>query len=217
MPQIPPDLALERAPFDLETLDRAVDELEHGDGTVDVPESATGMVRRWEIADDGAAEWALRHLAAIEHERAAIQEQADLWFDQIHQWLNGELARVRPRAEFFEGHLKRYGLQVRADDPRRATVSLPSGKISTRVPSGPVADVEDEEKVIEWAAGSLTDEDYAAVIRTTQKALIVELRKRVVVAENDGGALVVWRDSGEPVPGLAARQAETTATVTPAQ
>lgn len=239
---IPPELAVADEPFDLDTLDLtiAVDRQELADHVVlpsdrgedlQTAHAEIEAVRRWHVEDDGAAEWAMRHLAAIDRERAAIAEQANLWYERIREWEGAEFDRLSPRAKFFVNRLSEYALRVRADDPKRATISLPSGKISTRAAKAPTVEIEDEEAVLKWASGALTDEEYEQVVKVTTKVLISEIRARVTVDEverteqagPDDATLawvdrrVVWKATGEVVPGLAAYVSETTATVTPAQ
>jgi hypothetical protein len=108
-------------------------------------------IARWEVTDTGAAEWAMRLVAAYAAEGAAITDQANLYREQIDLWEGHELARIVRKVEFFRGHLERYALTWRAQT-NRATLTLPSGEVKTTKSAARIQIV-DEAEAMEWAQG----------------------------------------------------------------
>lgn len=106
-------------------------------------------VEAWEVHDTGAAEWAMRLLAAYNAEGQAIIDQAALYQEQINLWERHELARIVRKAEFFKGHLERFGLDWR-DNTGRPTLSLPSGEVKTTKSPARIK-ITDEDAVLAWA------------------------------------------------------------------
>lgn len=233
--QIPAELAPGPAPFADEELDEVLETGMLTDDQLEVVEEQldAGLVavHRWQVTDDGGAEWAMRMLAAIDAERAAIADQYAIWIEPIVAWRDEQLARLTPRRDFFAGHLERYALRVRAENPRRATISLPSGKVTTTAAQKPTVEIMDEEAVLKWAGDSLPAEEYELAVKTTTKPQIVEIRRLVKVEERRIAHdpehpedfeeptvehVVVWASTGEIVPGLSADFRTTTAKATPA-
>ena len=157
---IPAELAVEAEPFDDETLDLAlagattVTQLDDG-----VPGETTYVraeVERWSVTDDGSAEWALRRLAEARQQVATLTRQAEEWRARIDAWHARMLGPLERRVEFFEGHLKRYALDRRLDDPRAKSLILPSGRIQTRE-AKPRVVVADPDAWQDWAEGNPAD------------------------------------------------------------
>lgn len=231
---IPHELALEQEPFSEQELDEVLDtgplspeQLAELEGHL-APELVA--VHRWQIEDDQAAEWAMRMLAAIDLETSGIREQAALWVERINAWRNEATGRLHQRADFFDAQLRMYAIRVRRADPKRATISLPSGKISTRAPKEPKVEIANEEEFVKWAAETLPEEEFEQVVETVEKARILAIRKLVRVdsrnvIDNDDGHgnveqhteySIVWDSTGEVVAGLSAELGAATATATPA-
>jgi phage host-nuclease inhibitor protein Gam len=114
----------------------------------DLAESEDGPTR-WVITDDGAAEWAMRHVAEASTALAQLEAQRDEWVRRIDAWFTAAAGRERARRSFFTQHLEGYALEQR-DRANRKTVQLPSGTIRTR-PTAPTVAVLDESKVLAWA------------------------------------------------------------------
>lgn len=158
-------------------LDDALDHLD-----VDaIPERA----RAWQITSTGAAEWAMGKLAGFEKQAHAVREQAATWREPIDEWEADQMKRLKPRIDWFRGHLERYGLAWREENPREATVRLPSGEIATRRGSGSVVSITDEEIVLEWAKAHLDDDTYEIVVKTTEKVKLTEFRALALIVDDD--------------------------------
>lgn len=137
------------------------------------------VVERWQITEDGQAEWAMRKLAALAARADEVRAQARGWRNPIDEWERAELERVERPARFFAAHLERYGLDVRANDPRRATVPLPSGEIATRAPKAPTVTIDDEAALLAWLGEHLPGTLYGEVVKVTTTAQIMPLRRLV--------------------------------------
>lgn len=225
MNAIPADLA----PVDIPFADDHLDEYLRT-GPIEIPEPEEGeeepvlsvapelvAVQRWSITDDGAAEWAMRMLQAIEDELEALARQKREWVAPIDRWYGDAVRRVEPRAEFFRAHLQMYAIRRRAERPQEATLRLPSGSVATVKPNtDPKAVLADEAAFIKWAGDTLPEDQYSAVVKETAKALVSEIRKLVEIKdttpEPEEGAeptgdtdpvyVVVWKSTGEIVAGL---------------
>lgn len=130
----------------------------------------------WRIEDDGAAEWALRHLARIEAEEAEIAEQAAAWVAEIQRWAEERSKPLIARRAFFEGAAADYLRRLREQDPKIKSRKLPSGTIKSTGSGAKVA-IADEAAVIAWAREHLEGDELAAVVKITEKAMVSELRK----------------------------------------
>lgn len=148
---------------------------------IDPTDTESDAARRFTVADVGAAEWAMRHLAAVEIRRRALLEQRDHWLAQIREWYDDADGPLAKRAEFFRGHLERFGVAHREANPREATIKLPSGTIPT-TDSKPKVVIEDEAAVIAWARAEITDpEQLALIVKVKESALVSGLRSVVAI------------------------------------
>lgn len=199
---IPPELALDAEPLSERELD-AVDQGEH----------APDSVLRWQITDDGAAEWAMRKLADVQSQVAELEARRDGWMAKIAAWFDQATKPLSSRAEFFGAHLESYALRRREEDGIK-TVRLPSGSVSTRQP-GPRVVVRDEAAFRAWA---LAHPDSPAVrikvdlMRTTQAAGEM---KRTVRAVKSGEDWRVVLDDGEVVDWAGVEERPPSATASP--
>lgn len=140
-------------------------------------------VARFEITDDGLAEWGLRKLAEIEAREGEIEERAEGWIEEIRAWRAQQLAPLSRRRAFFEGHLTAYLRRLRAESGGKIkSRSLPSGTIKS-TGSGPKVAIADEAAVIAWAREHLEGEELEAVVKVVEKAQVSELRKIASVSE----------------------------------
>lgn len=171
---IPPALAIDGdEPFPVQMIDLI-------DTHEDMPEVAA--VHAWSIEDDGAAEWAMAHVAQIQANIDAVNAQAAAYRERIERWHDAMTARLRKRSEFFETHLIAYADAFRARDPKRnKTLHLPSGTVSS-TESRPAVIVTDDTAAAEWAQ-RLPDEVRDAVVQTTTKVMVVPFRQHVHVGE----------------------------------
>ena len=172
--QIPPALAIEVEPFTLDQLDQA---MAHPDEAPLPDELAE--VHRFEVHDDGAAEWCMAHVAAIDANLAELKEQRQAYIDRINRWHTAAVVRLGGRRGFFAGHLERYAAAFRARDPKRnKTLHLPSGVVKSSEAQPKVA-VLNPEQLVRWALENMTDDDVAAVVK--MEPLVSELRKRTKI------------------------------------
>jgi len=130
-------------------------------------------VEAWEVTDTGAAEWAMRLLAAYAAEGAAISDQAALYREQIDLWERHELGRIVRKVEFFRGHLERFALDWR-HDTGRATLTLPSGEVKTTKRPARI-EIVDEAAVLAWARALATCEADQAAPRKVSLSGVQEL------------------------------------------
>lgn len=200
---IPADLALDAEPLSEADLD-AVDQGEHA------PEA----VRRWEITDDGTAEWAMRKLADVQARIAGLEARRDNWMERIAIWFEQATKPLASKAEFFTAHLSSYALRRREVDGTK-TLRLPSGAVSTRQP-GPKVVVRDEEAFRAWA---LAHPDSPAVriraelVRTTTTATGGSTRTMQPVKSGDEWRVLL--DGGEVAEWAGVEERPPSATVNP--
>lgn len=174
---LPAELALDEAPFD-------VDEFEQLE-----PEQLTDEhpSRRWTITDDGAAEWAMRLLAAKQAEVDELAVKRDDWIDRIVAWFDHGAKGPQRTIAHFEALLERYAAE-RYEATKAATLSLPSGKVSSRKVGGAV-DVVDAAAVVEWIRENLPDQ-VADLVKDEPTPKIQPLRKLLKVVEQEVGTSV---------------------------
>lgn len=157
------------------------------------PLRAPQQAKAWRIHDDGAAEWAMAHVARADDELAQLKAQAAEWtieaedrLARIRQWFDHRAARHLATRLFMEAHLRRYALERRAEDPKHAkTLVLPSGAVRT-VEHQPKAAVADEDAVVTWVCHQWADEpEVADVVAPPQprKLYVQRLRDHTEVVE----------------------------------
>lgn len=222
---MPSALALDDEPFDLTLVDEV-----QATGPVDLEtleesqiHESLRRVLRWQVENDGDAEWALRMLDSIEAELEGIDDQFALWREKIDMAHREQRARPAGRALFFRSHLERYGVERRRRDPKMTpTISLPSGKIETKQPKKPTVELVDEDVALAWLAENVPEELYDVLVKTTKKLLILELRKWVLVRAHEEEPdpagyqppdtyTVVHPETSEVIPGVRAELGEPTA------
>lgn len=209
---MPPELAIEEAPLSDEVLARldeafgaadedgagpaqwaalfaGADPLENPDAPAAahlIPDEARG----WSITDDSAAEWAMRHVAQIDTDVQALIARRDEWARRIDGWFDHGSGLLLRRRAFFVAHLIDYGARRRAADPKAAkTLTLPSGRITSRDVK-PTVKVVDDEALAAWLRERelLTAPDGTDLVEVKTKVFVVPLRK---VIQPAGSGLVV--------------------------
>lgn len=166
---MPPELAIDEEPFSEADL---TDHLARPEA-----ETSTLPLARWTIEDDGAAEWALRHLAAAQSSLTEVRDQADIWRSQIDRWEDDQAGRHQGRIAFFVGHLEDFARRRRAENPRAKTLRLPSGEVrSTSHKEAPK--IVDPEALAEWAREHAPD-----VVETTYRVPARALKDVAVIVE----------------------------------
>ena len=167
---IPPELAIDDPPFDVEEVDTFIVSPE------------TSPARGFVIDSDDYAEWAMAHVAQIDADIEQTAELAKARLARIRRWEKEELDRLRGRREFFASRLIDYAAEIRARDRKRATINLPSGKISSSDVK-PKVTVADEEALAEWAREHLPED----AVKVTTKVYVGPLRKHTRIVKEDAG------------------------------
>ncbi len=195
---LPPELALDAEPFAVDDLDAALATAEPT-----FPGSTFDTPRAWQITDDGAAEWAMRRLAEADAELRDLSQRATDWSNRIREWFEHRAKPLERRADFFRGHLHRYAL-ARREAGAGATLSLPSGKVST-LPGRLRVELADADAFRAWAAANPTH----PLVRCSYELAKADASKVLVQAE----AGAVDSTTGELVPGVALVEGEASARV----
>lgn len=143
------------------------------------------------ITDDGAAEWALRKLAAHRAELATVQARADEEIARIDAWTKRHQARIDPHIDYFTDLLINYARQQRTEG--RKTLDLIAGVVKTTA-SGGGWRVADEDVLVSWL-----DRVRPELVERAPRVLKAAANKVLRVAV-DGQ--VVDEASGELVPGV---------------
>lgn len=143
-----------------------------------ITDSPVTAARRWTVTDDGAAEWAMRHIVTANAELEKLREQADDWEARIHQWFTQRARPLQAKVAFMDAHLERYALARREADEKAKTLTLPSGKVRTTGSSPKVVIVVCADgttpAAMEWARQHAPE-----AIETTHRLLVSRLREHV--------------------------------------
>lgn len=129
---------------------------------------------RWHITDDGQAEWAMRHVVKATEELAQLQAQGFKWQARIQAWFDHRARPLQATVAFMTAHLERYAVEVREADPKRKTLVLPSGAVSTTGHS-PKVDITNEPRAVVWARQHAQD-----ALQPQPPKLLVSLLRRYV-------------------------------------
>ena len=236
---MPPELALDEPPLSDAVLDRldeafgeAADDrisdeqwaaLYRGADPMEDPEAPAAaalipeQARGWSITDDGAAEWAMRHVAAIDTEVGELTERRDEWQQRIDAWFAQRSGVLLRRRSFFVAHLVSYGAARRESNPKAPkTLALPSGRITSSDRAAVVKVVSDE-ALAEWLRERelLVGPDGADVALWTPKVYAAPLRK-VLGTNGDAVAIAATGEVLDEIPpGLAIEPAHTVYDVKP--
>lgn len=180
-------------------------------------------VRGWRITDDAAAAWALRKLAAAQAEIAEVTDRYRVEVSRLNEWRDRMVRRPRDTVDYMADRLKAYGLERRAEDPKRATISTPAGEIRTRAPSEAnrwQVVLADDETLLAWAEENDRDDllrrSLAPVTAIRSRCEIAERIHVDAEGEHVVERIVVDRDSGALVPGLAVEEKLPTVSLHPA-
>lgn len=160
---------------------------------------------RWRIRSDDAAEWAGRHLAALDRERAEFDARAAAYHDRIERWYKAEVGKLLRQRAMFDAHLRDYALRLR--DEGRKSLRLPSVSISTRAADPPRVDLvkADKAALLEWALRV-----HEEIVHYDPEVRVTDLRT-IAVATADGKA--VDATTGEIIPGATVVVPEVSVTI----
>lgn len=178
---IPPDLALDEAPFSGEELDEYLAAQEDGESP-----SHHERFHSWRIDDDGAAEWAMRNLVERRHRIDELARRRDDWMEKIDHWFRQASREDQRSAEFFEGALADYMRRRREADADTKSIPLPSGRL-TSTGTGGKPTVADNDTVVAWIRGHVDLDEYRAIVKDEPTVRIRDLRKRLRVDRQQVG------------------------------
>ncbi len=130
--------------------------------------------RPWRVTDLGSAEWAMSKCAQAEAELQLLGAQAALWSRRIQDWYAEAARPLEAKVGFMSAQLERYAIEVRAEDPKRKSVKLPSGTVKTTAKAARLV-VTDEDAAKEWARENHPE---AINVRTTETVLVGVLKER---------------------------------------
>lgn len=154
--------------------------------------------QRWRVTDDGKAEWAMAHVVDAEVQLQQLGAQADAWAQRIRQWFDHRAKPLQAKAAFFSAHLERYALDLRDQDPKARTLTLPSGAVKTTEQKAKAA-VEDEAAVVAWVTCWFPEQVAAVCPPVQPKVYVNPLRQLTHVVEVIDHARLVLANSGEVV------------------
>ncbi len=162
------------------------------DGAPDLDDDETAAL--WQVADDFAANWALRKVGQANRELVRLQEAAEHEIAAINQWLEAASAPHLRTVSFFTGRLVDYRRHLEDENPDLPlTYKLPGGALTRRAGRARTV-LLDEDALVEWATANHPE----AVAR---KALPSKVTRADRFTTNENGD-VVDTSTGEIVPGL---------------
>lgn len=169
-----------------------------GDVATVEPDALPERAQAWRIDGTGSAAWAMAKVAEAEAAIEEITAQAVEWYGRIDEWLKDQGAPHLRTKAFFEAHLERFALDQREADPKRKSLVLPGGKVSTTAKSAKVI-VTDEPELIQWAqshAPEVVTERTMTSVSLSELRRVVKARKLLTLAwvTNSCGCKVSVRD-----------------------
>ena len=158
-----------------------------------VPESTDPIpATPFVIDDDSKANWALGKIRQLDLQLAKDQRFFDKEQLRLKHWLD----QVKNRYKNYRAHLEfllvRYYRQLKDDNPKLKTVKLPNGSFIERTATGSPFDYE-EEAVLEWVRTN------APEFIKTKESLDWASLKNYLTRQGDR---IIYRDTGEVVPGI---------------
>jgi hypothetical protein len=178
---LPPDLALDEAPFDVKAFEQLPDPVDDTPADAEIRERA----ERWRIQDDDGAEWSMRHLVVYQQAVDDLARQRDDWMQRIDAWFSQASRGPLRSVEHFEALLSDYMRRLRLADEDVKSRPLPSGRLTSTGTGGKAA-VADNDAVVAWIEENLVGE-YDELVKDEPTVRIGELRKRVSVEKRQIG------------------------------
>lgn len=145
-------------------------------------------VHGWTIEDDGAAEWAMRRVAALDAKLAHLAELRDGWASRIAQWFDRSAVRLGRERLFFAARLVAYQERRRLADKRAKTLTLPSGDVTSTATGGNLVIV-DKAAVVAWAE-ALGGDALDAIVKVTKEPLVSKMGPFVKMVDREAGSVV---------------------------
>jgi len=167
-----------------------------------VPPEDTDTANRW-----------LGALGATRRRRAEFQDALEAQQERLDTFARQELARFAEKEAWLEGALALYHTAVLEREPKRVTIPLPNGRL-TSVGGQPSFEITDPERLVVWLeesglAGSVIDYPPAP----DPKIKKVPLRQALEGFRISDGVPVT--EAGEVVPGVTVTAARRTFTAKP--
>lgn len=142
-----------------ETLDDAWEEAEAE--ALSAPEPTTPAFR---VTTMEGADWVLRKVARVDDELHEVDDLARVEIAKIEGWRDQERARLRGQRERLEQLAVAYLRDLMAEDPRKKSLKLPHGKITSTAGRLTFEAAVPDESVIAWAE----QRGVPAVVRVTK-------------------------------------------------
>lgn len=183
-PEWAPDLdeELERSGAVVRLDGMPLDEWRSSQGLDEAIAVAPAIAHEWELETRTQVEWAMRRLAVLQERATEVRQLASGWAARIDEWQDAELRRIHPGIDRFTGLLERYGKRARAENPKEATIRVPSGDIKTTKPKQPTVSVVDEAAVLAWLLDQVSVDVYEEVVKAEPHVKLTEFRGVVDVA-----------------------------------
>jgi phage host-nuclease inhibitor protein Gam len=161
------------------------------------------QTQRFIVDDETKAEWALRKLARAEAELERDRAIALAEIEKVSAWLDARRNVTQRQIDFFRSLLREFHTNELASDPKRKTISLPSGTLRARKAAEKWV-VDNEVAFIDWAKVNLPE-----AVRTREEAAKTEIKKLLQISEvaitTEDGQPAFYAslpDTGEIVPGV---------------
>ena len=173
-------------------------------------EAVPGLVDHQRPYPGDRADWAMRQIARLRHERATLADRFDRELERIKQRRTDRLDILNREIAHYEEPLRQWHAALLAAGEAGKTIHLPHGDLKARTVN-PTVTVDDMDAVANWARRAHPELLAARVS-------IPELRKAVAILDLvDEPAKVIDPATGEIVPGCAVTPGTTTFTVSPTE
>lgn len=146
---------------------------------------------RFRVENKEQAEWCLRQISRLMHEKGEVESLAQAEIEKITDWQNQQVESIQKSISFFEGLLIDFHQQVLQNDPKAKTVKLPSGRLEARKAQPEFQ--RDVETMLPWVEQNRPE--YIVV----KKDINWSGLKKILKYRNGTG---IDPDTGEVVPGL---------------
>lgn len=147
----------------------------------------------WQVVDLGRAEWAMARYGEVTARIIEAREQAAEWHARVDDWLAERTRGDAAFATYLGSLLEQYALAARA--PKRATLTLPSGKVPTReVPAK--ATIVDADEVLAWLDERQRERDDVPADAIKRAPLVSKLGGLYVLVDQPTGRLILGLSCG---------------------
>lgn len=164
----------------------------------DTEEAGEAQDRRWRIADDGAADWAIKKIKTEKDELDRITALGEQEISHIKEQIERAKRRYEQNTAFLTSMLEHYFDTVEHKKTKAGTETyrLLHGQL-VRKPGGIKAE-QDQEKLVQW----LRQNGREDLIKVEESARWGELKKELIFV----GTVATLADTGEIVDGVTAAE-----------